>query len=271
MWKTWQRHAVFSAQSVCSWVLGRGSSVPLVLCPGSSVPSRESWISCCVVIGIGIGIGIGIFGGVSSHPLARPAESFVLRLSSCCPASCPTANGVKINLIECEMKFVLTHTGTSTSRVQRNHPSHPLPFKPTRATSMPTRTQTPAATLLKNKWWNILPFQMKIVVRFKHLCFTLFNNGYFRHLLIYFIELCSLSTPFFAQCSIPSRSWIALDSFWPLLPLFSYRCIVALSHNTNARHCILRNCVPPSEYRNAKALHKWELIGCFPEMAKGLS
>lgn len=35
MWKTWQRHAVFSAQSVCSWVLGRGSSVPLVLCPGS--------------------------------------------------------------------------------------------------------------------------------------------------------------------------------------------------------------------------------------------
>lgn len=52
----------------------------------------------------------------ASAPSLTPASSATSASSAAAAASVvlPPANGVKINLIECEMKFVLTHTHSST-------------------------------------------------------------------------------------------------------------------------------------------------------------
>lgn len=47
-------------------------------------------------------------------PSLTPASSTASASSAAASVVLPPANGVKINLIECEMKFVLTHTHSST-------------------------------------------------------------------------------------------------------------------------------------------------------------
>lgn len=47
-------------------------------------------------------------------PSLTPASSTTSASSAAASVVLPPANGVKINLIECEMKFVLTHTHSST-------------------------------------------------------------------------------------------------------------------------------------------------------------
>lgn len=75
MWKTWQRHAA-----------ARTELSTLAPAPQSPAPSLLSSILLCP--------------HWHWHLLVLPAVVL------------PPANGVKINLIECEMKFVLTHTHT---------------------------------------------------------------------------------------------------------------------------------------------------------------
>lgn len=50
----------------------------------------------------------------ASAPSLTPASSTTSASSAAASVVLPPANGVKINLIECEMKFVLTHTHSST-------------------------------------------------------------------------------------------------------------------------------------------------------------
>lgn len=54
----------------------------------------------------------------ASAPSLTPASSTTSASSAAASVVLPPANGVKINLIECEMKFVLTHTHSSTHTQQ---------------------------------------------------------------------------------------------------------------------------------------------------------
>lgn len=114
-------------------VLGPWSSALVFQLPARTpdYPESVSCISCCVVIGIGI-----FFFFIAEGQVLLPS---VLALPSSCQ-SCQlprTANGVKINLIECEMKFVLTHTNTSTHTLLAT--TRPLPFsRPLGALPHPT-------------------------------------------------------------------------------------------------------------------------------------